>query len=46
MKDVSIGANATIVCGNYIGKYAFIGAGFVVAKEVKDYVLVVGNPSK
>jgi len=42
----SIGANATIVCGNNIGKYAFIGAGAVVVKEVLDYALVVGNPSK
>ena len=45
-KGASIGANATIVCGNNIGKYAFIGAGSVVTKEVPDYALVVGNPSK
>ncbi|MCD6544017.1 MAG: N-acetyltransferase [Flavobacteriaceae bacterium] len=45
-KGVSIGANATIVCGNDIGKYAFIGAGAVVVKEIKPYALVVGNPSK
>lgn len=45
-KGASIGANATIVCGNDIGKYAFIGAGAVVTKTVKDYQLVVGNPSK
>ncbi len=45
-KGVSIGANATIVCGNDIGEYAFIGAGAVVVKEVKPYALVVGNPSK
>ena len=45
-KGASIGANATIVCGNNIGKYAFIGAGAVVTKEVPDYALVVGNPSK
>lgn len=45
-KGASIGANATIVCGNDIGKYAFIGAGAVVVKEVKPYALVVGNPSK
>jgi UDP-2-acetamido-3-amino-2,3-dideoxy-glucuronate N-acetyltransferase len=45
-KGASIGANATIVCGNDIGKYAFVGAGAVVTKEVKDYALVVGNPSK
>lgn len=45
-KGASIGANATIVCGNDIGEYAFIGAGAVVTKEVKPYALVVGNPSK
>ncbi|CAI8431774.1 MAG: UDP-2-acetamido-3-amino-2,3-dideoxy-D-glucuronateN-acetyltransferase [Flavobacterium sp. SCGC AAA160-P02] len=45
-KGVSIGANATIVCGNDIGKYAFIGAGAVVVKEVLPYALVVGNPSR
>jgi UDP-2-acetamido-3-amino-2,3-dideoxy-glucuronate N-acetyltransferase len=42
----SIGANATIVCGNRVGKYAFIGAGAVVTKEVPDYSLVVGNPAR
>ena len=42
----SIGANATIVCGNNIGKFSLIGAGAVVTKEVLDYSLVVGNPSK
>ena len=42
----SIGANATVICGNEIGKYAFIGAGSVVTKPVKDYALVVGNPAK
>ena len=45
-KGASIGANATIVCGNNIGKYAFLGAGTVVTKEIPDYALVVGNPSK
>lgn len=45
-KGASIGANATILCGNEIGKYAFVGAGAVVTKPVKDYALVVGNPSK
>lgn len=45
-KGASIGANATIVCGNNIGKFAFIGAGAVVTKEIPDYALVVGNPSK
>jgi len=42
----SIGANATIVCGNTIGKFAFVGAGTVVTKNVPDYALVVGNPAK
>ena len=45
-KGASIGANVTIVCGNNIGRYAFIGAGAVVTKEVSDYALMVGNPSK
>ena len=45
-KGASIGANATIVCGNNIGRFSFIGAGAVVTKEVLDYSLVVGNPSK
>lgn len=45
-KGASIGANATIVCGNIIGKYSFIGAGAVVTKEVPDYALMVGNPAK
>ena len=44
-KGASIGANATIVCGNNIGKYAFVGAGAVVVKEILPYALVVGNPS-
>jgi UDP-2-acetamido-3-amino-2,3-dideoxy-glucuronate N-acetyltransferase len=42
----TIGANATIVCGHNIGKYAFIGAGAVVTKGVPDYALVVGNPAR
>jgi UDP-2-acetamido-3-amino-2,3-dideoxy-glucuronate N-acetyltransferase len=45
-KGASIGANATIVCGHAIGRYAFIGAGAVVTKDIPDYALVVGNPSK
>ncbi len=45
-KGASIGANATIVCGNDIGEYAFIGAGAVVTKEVANFALVVGNPSR
>ncbi len=45
-KGATIGANATIVCGNNIGSYAFIGAGSVVTKDVPDYALVYGNPAK
>jgi UDP-2-acetamido-3-amino-2,3-dideoxy-glucuronate N-acetyltransferase len=45
-KGASIGANATIVCGHDIGKFAFIGAGAVVTKNVPDYALMVGNPAK
>jgi UDP-2-acetamido-3-amino-2,3-dideoxy-glucuronate N-acetyltransferase len=45
-KGASIGANATIVCGHDIGRFAFIGAGAVVTKPVPDYALVVGNPAK
>jgi len=44
-KGASIGANSTIICGNKIGKYAFIGAGAVVTKDVKPYALVIGNPA-
>jgi len=42
----SIGANATIVCGHDIGRFAFIGAGAVVTKNVPDYALVIGNPAR
>ncbi|MEM8526565.1 MAG: acyltransferase [Bacteroidota bacterium] len=45
-KGATIGANATIVCGNDIGEYAFIGAGTVVTKYVPPYALVVGNPAR
>ena len=45
-QGASIGANATIVCGNDIGSYAFIGAGAVVTKTIPNYALVVGNPAK
>ncbi len=45
-KGATIGANATIVCGIEIGKYAFIGAGAVVTKNILDYALVMGNPAK
>lgn len=45
-KGASIGANSTIICGNKIGAFAFIGAGSVVTKEVKPYSLVIGNPAR
>lgn len=45
-RGASIGANATIVCGHTVGRYAFIGAGTVVTKNVPDYALVVGNPGR
>ena len=45
-KGASIGANATIVCGNEIGEYAFIAAGSVVTKPVSSYELVMGNPAR
>ncbi len=45
-KGATIGANATIVCGNTIGEYAFIGAGAVITKEVLPYALIVGNPGR
>ena len=45
-RGASIGANATVVCGHSIGRYAFIGAGSVVTRDVPDYALVVGNPGR
>ncbi len=45
-KGATIGANATIVCGNTIGKFAFIGAGSVVTKDIANYALVMGNPAR
>jgi UDP-2-acetamido-3-amino-2,3-dideoxy-glucuronate N-acetyltransferase len=45
-KGATIGANATVVCGHNIGRFAFIGAGAVVTKDVPDYALIVGNPAK
>ena len=45
-KGASIGANAVIVCGHTIGRYAFIGAGAVITKDIPDYALVVGNPGR
>jgi len=45
-KSASLGANSTIVCGNTIGKYAFVGAGAVITKDIPDYAMVVGNPAR
>src|SRR5438309_411614 len=45
-RGASIGANATIVCGHTIGRYALVGAGAVVTKDIPDYALVVGNPGR
>ncbi len=45
-KGATIGANATIICGHRIGRYAFIGAGAVVTRDVKPYALVIGNPAR
>lgn len=45
-RGASIGANATIVCGHDIGRYAFIGAGAVITKTVPDYALMIGNPAR
>lgn len=45
-RGATVGANATIICGNEIGEYAFVGAGAVITKSVVPYALVVGNPSR
>ena len=45
-RGASLGANSTIVCGHTIGRYAFVGAGAVVTRDVPDYALVVGNPGR
>lgn len=45
-RGASIGANATVICGNIIGRHAFVGAGAVVTEDVPDYALVCGNPAK
>ena len=45
-KGASIGANATVVCGNTIGSFAMVGAGAVITKDVSPYALVVGNPAR
>ena len=45
-RGASLGANATVVCGHTIGRYAFVGAGAVVTKDVPDFALIVGNPGR
>ena len=45
-RGATIGANATVVCGHHLGRYAFVGAGAVVTKDVPDYAVVVGNPAR
>ena len=45
-EGASLGANSTILCGNTIGRFAFVGAGAVVTKEVPDFALVIGNPAR
>ena len=45
-KGATLGANCTIICGVTIGRYAFVGGGALVNRNVPDYALVVGNPSK
>ena len=45
-KGATLGANATIICGNTLGRYSFVGAGSVVTKDVPDYALVYGNPAQ
>ena len=45
-RGASLGANCTVVCGNTIGAYAFVGAGAVITKDIPDYALVVGNPGR
>ena len=45
-KGATIGANATIICGNEIGRYSMVGAGAVITKPVAPFALVVGNPAR
>lgn len=45
-QGATLGANCTIICGNVIGRYAFVGAGAVVTKNILDYALAIGNPAK
>jgi UDP-2-acetamido-3-amino-2,3-dideoxy-glucuronate N-acetyltransferase len=45
-RGATIGANATVLCGHSIGRYAFVGAGAVVTRDIPDYALVLGNPGR
>jgi len=45
-RGASVGARATIICGNTLGRYCFVGAGSLVERDVKDYVMVLGNPAR
>src|SRR5262245_36737704 len=45
-RGASLGANSTVVCGHTVGRYAFVGAGSIVTKDIPDYALVVGNPGR
>lgn len=45
-RGATLGANSVIICGNTVGRYAMVGAGAVVTKDVQDYALVVGNPAR
>jgi UDP-2-acetamido-3-amino-2,3-dideoxy-glucuronate N-acetyltransferase len=45
-RGATLGANSTVICGHTIGRYAFVGAGAVVTRDVPDYALVVGNPAR
>jgi UDP-2-acetamido-3-amino-2,3-dideoxy-glucuronate N-acetyltransferase len=45
-KGASLGANCTVVCGHTVGRFAFVGAGAVVTRDIPDYALVVGNPAR
>jgi UDP-2-acetamido-3-amino-2,3-dideoxy-glucuronate N-acetyltransferase len=45
-KGATLGANSTIVCGHAVGRYAFVGAGAVITRDIPDYALVVGNPGR
>src|SRR3954454_4144853 len=45
-RGATLGANSTVVCGHSVGRYAFVGAGAVVTRDIPDYALVVGNPAR